>query len=916
MKDKLLLDTFRTIKKSLGKYILLISIVLMGVSFFAGMLSISSAMGQSVDRYADELDLFDFQIFSNYGFDEDDIETLNNINENFIIEAGHLYDVEASFGENDYIFRVESFDEDAKLNKVELVEGKYPSSANEILVEMPNDLFDVPTIGEIITIKRTTTEHEEVFDITEFTVVGVVSTPNYMSLEKGASTLDNLMLNSFLYIPEEAFLSDHYTTVYMGSQEGQKLNSFNEEYAELIEREKMLIESVSDEAQLVRGDKIKEEAQKEYNDGLTEYKEAVTDFDREIKDAQDEIDKGYKELEEAREDVPIGMLDPETLKKIEMELDLIETELEEAQKELNTARETGQKELDEAFAELKEAKEEIDNLDEGEWTILTRDMHYPMLTYKDTVKQMQVIGLIFPIFFFLVAALVCLTTMKRMVDEQRGQVGILRALGYSRFKCASKYLVYALSATLIGGIVGVVVGIMLFPPIVYGTWNIMYNLPTLNYDMPWFNMIIAIVIFLVLMGVTTYSSIRVETLEVTSDLLRPKAPVAGKKVFLEKIPFVWKRFSFTAKITARNLIRYKQRFFMSVIGIAGCTCLLVSGFGMQTSISGIAEIQYNELTLHDGMISTVESTEETEKVVNSIEDIDETFVLQPISTYATEITIGEEEEVAYVQVYEDDTSLKEMNTVRSRNEGKELILENDTILISEKLSELLNVEIGDEIAIQSKNEVLETAVVGGIYEKYINHEIFISAEYYERLFNEKAEKNAILVIGDLDSELIREQITDFENVKGITLNNSVISSFENISTSMNIVVAVIIISAASLAFVVLGNLTSINISERKREIATLKVLGFKHRETKDYIFNENMVLTIFGILVGVFLGILAHAFIIMQVEMGFLMFARTITIESIIYSVLLTLIFSIIVNRVMLARLKNIDMIESLKSVE
>ncbi len=822
MRNKLILDTLRTIQKSLGKYTLLLLIVLMGVSFFSGMLSISSAMGQSVDRYADEYALFDYQIFSNYGFDEEDMNTLKDIDDSFIVEGGYFYDVEGRFGDHDYVFRLESFDEEHSLNRVELIEGRYPIAPDEVLVEAANDLFEVPKIGEVVTLERGGSELDEILEHTEYTVVGVVNTPNYMSLEKGTSTLNNLTLNSFLYVPETAFTTDVYTTVYIGSKEARELDSFSEVYTEQVEQERKLIEEIADTAQSVRAEKLKEEIPEEY----------------------------WEEIEE------------------------------------------------------------------GQWTILTRDMHYPMTTYKDTVSQMQVIGLIFPIFFFLVAALVCLTTMKRMVDEQRGQIGILRALGYSRLQCASKFLIYALSATLIGGLAGVIFGIMIFPPIVYGTWNIMYNLPPLNYDTPWFNMVVAVVVFLVLMGLTTYSAIRVETAQVTSVLLRPKAPPAGKKVFLEKIPFIWKRLSFTAKITARNLIRYKQRFFMSVFGIAGCTCLLVSGFGMQGSIGGIAEIQYEELTRYEAVVSTIESTEISEELISEITAIDDALQMQTIATYAAEISCEEEAVVAYTQVYDDDAALKTMNVVRETSGREELTLTNDSILISAKLSELLSVDVGDEVEIRNADDERQVAKIGGIYEKYINHEIMISSEYYRSLFGDTIEKNSIFIEGNLDSEVVRDEIMELDGVNGITFNESIVSSFANISTSMNIVVAVIIISAASLAFVVLGNLTSINISERKREIATLKVLGFRHRETKEYIFKENMVLTVFGALLGVVLGIGAHNFIITQVEMDFIMFVRSISLSSIIYSVLLTILFSVVINRVMLSKLKKIDMIESLKSVE
>ncbi len=913
MKNKLLIDTFRTIKKSIGKYSLLITIVFMGVSFFAGMLSISSAMGQSVDKYLDDYALFDFQIFSNYGFDETDLNTLSDIDEDFIVEGGHFYDIQANFDENDYIFRIESFNEDNYLNKLNLVDGRYPTSPSEVLAESPNDLYETPKIGDVITLERGASPLNEIFKYTEYTVVGLVNTPNYMSLEKGSGTLDSLMLNSFLYLQEDAFVADFYTTAYIGSKDAVLLDFFNDDYSKLIDDKSISINDVSTTAQFTRAEKVKSDALFEYELALQEYSKNVEQFNTKMENAQNEIDLGYKEIEAARAQLPI---DASIAAQIESELIKNEQALNEAQINLSTALANGQKEFDEALKDIESAKSEIDALENGEWTILTRDMHYSMATYKDTVNQMQIIGLIFPIFFFLVASLVCLTTMKRMVDEQRGQIGIFRALGYSKFSCASKYLIYALSATLIGGILGALLGIMIFPPIVYGTWSIMYNLPPLNYDTPWFNMIISVAIFLVLMGLTTFASIKAETSEVTSVLLRPKSPTVGKKVFLEKIPFLWSKFSFTAKITARNLIRYKQRFFMSIFGIAGCTCLLVSGFGMQGSISGIADIQYEELTLYSAVISTTENTEENAKIITDISKIDATLKTQAITSYASQTVYNDNEIVSYIQIYDDNITLESMNIIRDSHTKNQLNLTDNSVLISKKISELLNVDIGDKVEISSISGEIQSAVIGGVYEKYINHEIIMSDTYYEALFKSDAPKNSILIKGDMSSQLTRDGILNTENVNGITLNESIVSSFENISTSMNIVVAVIIISAAALAFVVLSNLTSINISERKREIATLKVLGFRHNETKDYIFKENMVLTVFGAVLGIFLGIWAHNFIITQIEMDFIMFVRSVSPLGIIYSVLLTFAFSIMINTLMLSSLKKINMIESLKSVE
>ncbi len=862
MKNKLLLETLRTITKSKGKYLTLLLIVFMGVSFFSGMLSISAAMGESVDKYIDEYNFLDFQIYSNYGFDDADITALNELDSNLVAEGSHFVDAEGVFGETSYIFRIESFSENSQINQLKLVEGRLPSAPNEALAEIPSNLYITPQIGDTVALTRATQELNDTLTETEFTVVGLVTTPNYMSQEKGTSTLDNLPLNTFLYVPQASFKSEIFTTAFVQSLDAKNINSFDTDYDDKIDAYETLLEDFANTQETVRANEI---------------------------------------INEAKDDIAST-----------------EQELLAAQSALDAQGIDGKNELKDAFAELETAKEEIDNLAQGEWTILTREMHYSLANYKNTVEQMQVIGLIFPVFFFLVAALVCLTTMTRMVDEQRGQLGVLRALGYSRLACASKYLMYALSATLIGGITGGIIGIAFFPQIVYMTWGIMYNLPPINFAFPWFNLLLAILIFVVLMGLTTFSAIRVETSEVASALLRPKAPPAGKRIFLEKMPFIWQKFSFNAKITSRNIIRYKKRFLMTVAGISGCTCLLVSGFGMRDSIANIAQIQYDELTLYTATISAQKDIDNANfnALLTDVTNAQTDISAVPLLSYSATTTFTENAVVAYMQVYENNEQLEQMNILRDFSSGETLVLEDNSLFLNQKLAELLNVKIGDKLTLESQNGTEKTAEVTGIFEKYINHEIYITQNFYHNLFGETANFNSIQIKTPTDESTLQNDMLALQNVSGIVFNSSVISSFSTITQSMDIVVIVIIVSAAALAFVVLSNLANINISERKREIATLKVLGFNHVETKDYIFKENLVLTLFGSILGVFLGIWAHYFIITQVEMDFIMFVRSVSFLSILYSVALTFVFSAIVNRLMLAKLKQINMIDSLKSVE
>ncbi len=815
MKNKLLLEALYTIKNTIGKYITLLFIVLFGVGFFAGMLSISTIMEESVENYYDNQDFFDYQLYSNVGFLENEIEELQKFDENIIVQPSKFLDVEASYNDISSVIRMESYNESHTINNFVLVDGRLPTNKGEALAEASGEITSTPKIGDVVTITRTNQPVDQVLETDEYVIVGTVSTPNHMSKVMQTSTLENLQLSSYLYVNENNFVGDVYTTIYMKDRSLTTVNSFTQEYTDKIDNQKDNLESF---------------------------------------------------------------------------IETLETDKEELLKHY-----TGQD-------------------SEVEWTVLTRGEHYSAASYVDTVSQMEVIGLLFPIFFFLVAALVCLTTMSRMVSEQRGQIGTLRALGYSKMACLSKYLLYSISATLIGGILGSFLGVIVFPQIIYSTWNLTYNLPEIAFTMPWMTMVLSIAIFIVVMLLTTIFAIGKETSELPSQLMRPKSPPAGKKILLEKISPIWKRMSFTSKVTARNILRYKKRLLMTVLGIGGCTCLLITGFGMRDSIGSIVSIQFDELTHYDGAIS-INSDANIGSIDDALKELDSDIVTTSLNSYASLVT-KDDKEVAYMQVYNNASDLHTMNLVRDNYSKEVLELHNDYVFINVKLAELLNVQVGDTITIESDTGKQANVAVGGIFEKYINHEVYITSSYYKEIFNEESTPNTVQFISDLDEADNLQKILDIQGVEAVMFNSSFTSTFDSIISGMDLVVVVIIVSAAALAFVVLGNLATINISERKREIATLKVLGFNYKETKDYIFKESIVSTLLGSLVGIVLGLFAHNFIINQVEMDFMMFGRVASLLSIFYSVVITFIFSIMVNKFMLSRVKNIDMIESLKSVE
>ena len=544
------------------------------------------------------------------------------------------------------------------------------------------------------------------------------------------------------------------------------------------------------------------------------------------------------------------------------------------------------------------------------------------MDYGASANKIGDIANVFPVFFFLVAALVCLTTMTRMVDEQRGNIGTLKALGYSKLSISSKYIVYAAVASTLGALVGLAIGVVLFPTVIFYAWGIMYTVPKVKLllDLP-----LSIISILVAVSVTTLAAVLAcykELIETPSLLMRPKAPKEGKRIFLERISFIWKRMNFTEKVTARNIFRYKKRFFMTVIGISGCTALLLAGFGIKDSISTIASKQFGEIIKYDSQVSIDKDSTLTEKEDlfdkykndSRVEDISE------MSTFNSKaIDDGEDKSVKLI-VPKNISEFKDFISLRERSSQKEIQLDNNGVVITEKLSKSLGVKKGDKITIENEDGDRKEVEVSAISEMYVDHYVFMSPEYYKSTFGVTNEINALaLKLNDTSTkveEVLGTELMDNDIVKSVSFYSGLVNNFDNMISSLNIVVIVLIVSAGALAFVVLYNLTNVNVSERLREIATIKVLGFYDNEVSAYVYRENLVLTAIGSIVGLALGTILHRFIMITVEFDAMMFGRNINILSYLIAVVITMGFAILVNLVMYKKLKKIPMVESLKSVE
>lgn len=648
-----------------------------------------------------------------------------------------------------------------------------------------------------------------------------------------------------------------------------------------------------------------EDAINQINSGIAQKPTLIAQRDQ-LYAARDQLNAAYNKLVSGQAEYESGLAQLNDAKNT---LSSSLSELEQSQNQLNTEKAENQQKID-------DAQSEIDKL-EAEWITLDRNSHYSYRDYGACADRMDGIAQVFPVFFFLVAALVCMTTMTRMVDEQRNEIGTLKALGYSKVQISSKYLLYALIASILGSILGCLVGMILFPYVIFTAWNTLYNLETIKFAFQPELMFVASGSVIGITLLATLYSIYSELIEVPSQLMRPKAAKIGKKIILERIPFIWNHLSFLRKVTARNIFRYKKRFFMTVIGIAGCSALLVAGFGINDSISDIVHQQYEVINHFEASINVSnidDNFEQTLKKQKGVTDIMEEDTLPATAN------IADKDASVTVHIVDDKNLLKDFTTLKSINDDQEVSLNSKGAVISQKMAEKMEKGIGDTITFNDANDNEIEVKITDIYENYVGHNIYVTRDLYDT-WNSNAEltKTYLLKTNDTSDDFehqLGQKLMDINGVDSVTFYSSLQENFTDMIASISMVVVVLVISAAALAFVVLYNLSNVNISERTREIATIKVLGFTSRETSQYVNRESILLTMIGAAVGLIVGIFLHNLIMNLAEMDDVMFGRTIKPISFVISFALTMVFAIIINLVMQRKLKQIQMVESLKAVE
>ncbi|MBF2515605.1 FtsX-like permease family protein [Listeria marthii] len=587
-----------------------------------------------------------------------------------------------------------------------------------------------------------------------------------------------------------------------------------------------------------------------------------------------------------------------------------------------TEKQKAEPKLASAEKEVKIGQEKLDTLELPKYYVLDRNDNPGYSEYKENADRLTSLSTAFPIFFFLIAALVCLTTMTRMVEEQRTQIGTLKAFGYSNGSIILKYLVYGSIASVIGSVLGILIGFQFFPNIIFNAYKSMYEMPPVDIGFYWSYSLLSLFVALFCTTFTAYVACRAELRANAATLMRPKAPKIGKRIFLERIQFIWKRMNFTSKVTARNLFRYKQRMLMTVLGVAGCTALILTGFGLRNSISDIAKMQYGQIMKYDAAVYQDMSAPPTAKETFD-ELMDDSNIKSKLAMSQTNIDTvkaGQSAQATSIIVPKNLNELPNYIVLRDRASHTTEKLTDDGAIITEKLAKLFDVKPGDTITVKNADNDKFQIKVSAITENYALHYIYMTPTYYQQIFKEKPVYNLDLLMLKDTSEKVEsdfaEKLTDSKSVLNVTFSNNVSSMLTDTLDSLNIVIVVLITSAALLAFVVLYNLTNINVSERIRELSTIKVLGFYPKEVTMYVYRENIILTLMGIVAGFVLGFFLHRFIITTAEVDQMMFSPAISWTSYLFSGILTLVFATVVMVVMHIKLKRIDMIEALKSVE
>ncbi|MBM6730028.1 FtsX-like permease family protein [Bifidobacterium pullorum subsp. saeculare] len=919
----------RSIRGSLGRFLAIIGIVALGCGFFAGLQMSGPDMRASADRYYDGTHLWDIRLLSTLGFSDDDVERVRDIegiadampsistdammqmgDEQAAVRIALLPDGAQDGEQTDEVTVVS--DDDGYLNRLLLRDGRWPTAEDECMVSADTAAGE-PRIGQTIRVLYGTDALDETLDSREFTVVGTVSSSNYpYTVSFGSTTLGSGMIEQYLYAPRDAFAADAaYTEIYATVEGADAHESGSDDYEQTVTRVADRIERNTDDLAADRLDDVKRPLQQELDERRATY--------------ETERDAAMAQLEQTAQQLDTAA-----------QLNPMSGQITVARSQLEQRQDQTEREFADAEAQLADAQAELDAMEPPELYVLDRTQSEGAASYQGDSERMDSIADVFPAMFFLVAALVALTTMTRMVENERIEIGTYKALGYGTATIACKYLAYAAAASVTGAVIGIAVLSQILPYIVMRAYAIIYAVPAPPLPLPiqpgaaLLSGGLGVGMTLLCTWFAVVSSLR----ETPSRLMLPRPPKAGKRILLERVGPLWRRMSFSWKVTCRNIFRYKRRFLMTLIGISGCTALMLVGFGLHDSIWDIIDNQFGTIQHYNIVVSLdANATDgDLESVRRMLREHDATELTR-VDVQNMQVAGTDDTDPLSVQVIvpQEASALTDVITFRERVGHNPVAFDDDAVLVTEKAAATLGLHVGDELTLYRQDGMGNAtgggarARITGIVENYVGNMVYVGPEAWRQAAAQDDGMDAELAYRTTyavtpDGQRARDDLSaalrEVPHLSTVGFSAISIETYSTMLSSINLIVVVLIVSAAALAFIVLYNLTNINIGERVREIATLKVLGFTRGEVNAYIFREIAILSLVGDLFGLALGTWLEGFVITTVEVDVVMFGRIIHPLSYLYAFLLTLVFSGVVVLAMRGRLDRVDMVESLKSVD
>ncbi len=900
-------DILRTIGHEGRRFFAILLITALGVTMLTGLRASCHDLRLSADALYDEQKLFDIQVSSTLGLDDEDVAALRTLDEAEIVEGEYAEELFTDVNGVHDTVTVRTLEDEMNLPTV--LEGVLPDAADEVAVTEAYIEDSGKAIGDTLTFAQEASDDGEdegpVFAETAYTITAVVVDPFDINNRESATSFRAAATApyTFFVLPSAAD-TDLYTSVYVYLRDTADLMCYSDEYSRIVQNaENEINDTLKGEREQARYDTVHGEAMDEYNDAYDEAMEEISDAQAEIDDARQELVDTQQQLLSAQQ---LGMPVDEDLREVEEALD----ELDDSQTELDENRE-------EALSELADAKAEIDKIDMAKWYIQSRDSLSGYSNVASDADSIQSLGNFIPLIFFVVAILISLTAIARMVEEDRGLIGTYKALGFKNREIRRKYVVYAVIASVLGGVLGDVAGFIILPKIIFAFFDSMYLIPAYLLRFEAASGVIGILMFTVGILLAVLYAVHGDMLHMPATLMRPAAPKSGKRIFLEYIPFFWKRLSFLNKVTARNLFRYMRRLLMTVIGIMGCTGLLICGFGIRNTVTELEARQYDNVVRYDILAVATDNG----KLLSYMDDPDNIASWLNFEMESMTITIGGEE-TASVQVYviPDDAPLSEYIKIADVD-GIETDLPEDGIAVTHSMEKVLGAETGDIVTLQdlSLNEV--EVPVALVTENYLGDMVYLRESYYEEVFEKEYEPNAVLIrltdtCREDDPIAYSNELGARDGVLSTTSTADLKATFSQSFAIMNLVVYVIVVLAAALAFVVLFTLALTNISERERELATIKVLGFFDREVHQYVNKETIILSCIGIALGLPLGWFLTVLICGVLRIPGLFFAPSVYPVTYVICAAMAVAFTLIVDLITNRIRNRIDPVEALKSVE